>query len=666
LFEKALRRRRMKTKVTTSRTGLTLILLALAVCAGCSGSSTSSNVTPVLTSISVTPTGASTTVGGTQQLTATANYSSGPGQSVTSSATWSSSNPSVASIQSTGQSTPGLATGVATGSVTITASFNGVSGSTSLSVGIAPVVTSLSIAPTSASMTVTSTLQFTATAGYSDGSNKIVTSLTSWSSSDATIASIQSTGGASPGLASGVAPGNVNITASYGGVDAVTTLNVTGTNLTLSSFYIGQIDPSIAPGATLQLFSYAEYTDGSVNWVTSTTHWTSSNPSVAAIQDQTQAVPGLVTAVAAGTTTITAVFGGITETTTLTVAANAVPVDLMDMTPSQNYLGFAGGLYENGNTVPAGHNVDGITAGAAVQPLNQNGKPSTNGAIVFLGIGMSNATEEFSAFINAAATTAGVNPTLAMEDGATGAATACYWTVATGETGGACPDAEGVLLQNQYDRVQTSVLATATGAPSAPAGCGAAPATPCLTEAQVQVLWIKNANPRPGVSNERTLCDATVSGCVNNIDTEAINYESQLGQIVRAAKSRYPNLQQVFISSRIYAGYATVGLSPEPYAYEYGFSVKWLIEAQVVQEENGTVDPIAGDMSYTDGTAAWTAWGWYIWADGQTARSDGLVWLATDFQSDGTHPDAQGATKVVNQLMGFFTTSPYTPWFLQP
>jgi hypothetical protein len=459
-----------------------------------------------------------------------------------------------------------------------------------------------------------------------------------------------------------VAPGNVNITVSFGGVSAVTTLNVTGTNLTLSAFFIGQIDASIAPGATLQLFGYAEYTDGSVNWVTGTTHWTSSNPSVAAIQDQTQASPGLVTAGVAGTTTITAVFGGITQTTTITVAANALPIDLMDMTGSQNYLGFAGGLYEGGDIVPTGHNADGITAGAAVVPLNQSGSPSTKGAIVFLGIGMSNATEEFSAFIGTAATTAGVNhTTLAMEDGATGAATACYWTVAQGPTGTACPDAQGVLLNNQYDRVRDSVLATATGAPSASAGCGAAPATPCLTEAQVQVLWIKNANPRPGIANQRTLCDTSVSGCVNDLSTEAILYEQQLGQIIRAAKSRYPNLQQVFISSRIYAGYATQGLSPEPYAYEYGYSAKWLIEAQVVQVDGGGQDPIAGDMSYT--TAAWTAWGAYIWADGPTADSDGLFWLASDFQSDGTHPDAQGATKVVNQLMSFYLASPYTPWF---
>jgi len=547
----------------------------------------------------------------------------------------------------------------------------GASSSPNPNPGPTPVVNSMSLKPTNVSVSVGGTQQFSATAGYSDGSTKTVTTSAAWTSSDPNFASIQTAGQSNPGLATGIVPNpNVNITALYNGVSAVTTLNVTGSTGTPSSFFIGQINPAIAPGASLQLFGYAEYPDGSVNWVTSSTQWLSSNPAVAAIQDQGQAAPGLVSAAAAGSTTITAIFGGITQTTKVTVATNAVPVDLMDMTSSsQNYLGFAGGLYEdNSDTVPASHDTAGKTAGAAVQARDQSGNPTATGAVVFLGIGMSNATEEFSAFLATAASSSLVNhTTLAMEDGATGAATACYWTVATGQIPTSiCPDAKGVLLKNQYDRVRDEVLATATKAPSAPAGCGGPPnPTPCLTEKQVQVLWIKNANPRPGIANMRTLCDTSVSGCVNDTaGTEAILYESQLGQIVRAAKSRYPNLQQVFLSTRIYAGYATDGLNPEPYAYEYGFSAKWLLKAQIVQEGGGAQDPIALDMSYTNGgPAAWTAWGTYLWADGAIARSDGTAWLSSDFQSDGTHPNAQGTTKVVNLLMGFYTTSAYTPWF---
>jgi uncharacterized protein YjdB len=626
-----------------------------------------STISPVVTAISVGPAGATVSVGSSAQFIAMATYSDGSVKAVTASASWSSSNPAIASIQSTGQASPGLATGVAVGMATIMATFSGISGSTTLTVATGPVVTSISLSPTAVTISVGGTQQFTATAGYSDGSSKTITSLATWTSTDPTIASIQSTGQTSPGLATGVAPGNVNITASYGGVNAVTTLNVIGNTGTLTNIYIIQLNASIAPAATLQLFCYAVYSDGSSQWVTSTTTWTSSNPTVASIENQGQAAPGLVTAGSTpGVTTITANFTGLQTTTTLTVAANAVPIDLMDMTSSNNYLNFQGGLYENSSdTVPTDHDAAGKAAAAAIQPLDQTGKPSSAGAVVFLGIGMSNATEEFSDFINTAAVTAGVNhTTLAMEDGASGAETACYWTVAQGQTGTACPQARGSLLDNQYDRVRDSVLATATTAPSAPAGCGGPPnPVPCLTEAQVQVLWIKNANPRPGASNERALCDATVTGCVNDLGTEAVNYESQLGQTIRAAKSRYPNLQQVFLSTRIYAGYATDGLNPETYAYEYGYSAKWLIEAQVLQMRNQTVDPIAGDMSYTDGSAAWTAWGTYLWADGDIPRSDGLVWLPTDFQADGTHPDPQGAAKVVNLLMTFYLGSPYSPWF---
>lgn len=659
-------------KQLTFRLRLVCLVLTLLVLSACSGSSSSPGTvsTPVATALTLSPTGASTTVGGTKQFAATALYSDNSQQDVTASAAWSSSNSAVASVESTGQSNPGLVTGVSSGTVNITASFSGKSAVTALSVsGVTPVVTSMTVAPTNASVSVGGTQQFSATAGYSDGSSKIVTSSATWSSSDSTIAPIESAGQSSPGLASGMAPGNVNITALFGGVSAVTVLNVTGSG-TLTSFFIGQINPSIAPGAKLQMFGYAEYSDGSAVWVTSSTNWVSSNPAVAAIQDTGQTSPGLVTASAgaAGTVKITASFGGLIQSTNVTVVTNAVPVDLMDMTSSsQNYLGFAGGLYEdNSNMVPASHDTAGKTAAAAVQARDQSGKPSATGAVVFLGIGMSNATEEFSAFLATAASSSLVNhTTLAMEDGASGAATACYWTVATGQTT-VCPGAKGVLLENQYDRVRDEVLATATKAPSAPAGCSGPPnPTPCLTENQVQVLWIKNANPRPGIANMRTLCDTSVVGCVNDIaGTEAILYESQLGQIVRAAKLRYPNLQQVFLSTRIYAGYATDGLNPEPYAYEYGFSAKWLLKAQIVQEGGGAQDLIAGDMSYTNGgPAAWTAWGTYLWADGNIPRSDNLVWLSSDFQSDGTHPNAQGTTKVVNLLMGFYTTSAYTTWF---
>jgi hypothetical protein len=200
--------------------GATLVLLTLGACGGGSSSS------PVLTSVLVKPVSPSVDVGNTQQFSATAGYSDGSNTNVTTSAAWTSSNPAVASVLTTGQSNPGLASGIEPGSATILASYGGLGGETTLSVVIMPVVNSLAVAPIDGSVNVGSMLQFNATAGYSDGSTGIVTTSASWSSSNAAIASIQSTGQTNPGLASGVMAGNVTITVSYGGFNASTNLTV--------------------------------------------------------------------------------------------------------------------------------------------------------------------------------------------------------------------------------------------------------------------------------------------------------------------------------------------------------------------------------------------------------------------------------------------------------
>jgi uncharacterized protein YjdB len=80
-----------------------------------------------LTSISVTPQTVSLPIGATQQFTATGTYSDGSNGNITSSATWTSSDVSVATISATG-----IATGVAEGPTTITATVGAIYGSASL------------------------------------------------------------------------------------------------------------------------------------------------------------------------------------------------------------------------------------------------------------------------------------------------------------------------------------------------------------------------------------------------------------------------------------------------------------------------------------------------------------------------------------------------------
>src|SRR5262249_38283405 len=113
--------------------------------------------------------------------------------------------------------------------------------------------------------------------------------------------------------------------------------------------------------------------------------------------------------------------------------------------------------------------------------------------------------------------------------------------------------------------------------------------------------------------------------------------------------TKFPQLKLVYVSSRAYGGYSKTDLSPEPMAYESAFAVKWLIEERINNPEN---------------LRPWVSWGPYLWADGLTPRSDGLIWERSDFEPDGVHPSAQGALKVAMMLFDFFQNDPAaTPWF---
>ncbi len=189
-----------------------------------------------LTSVTVTPANASITKGATQQFTATGNYSDGTTKNLTSAMTWSSSNPSVATISSSG-----LLTGVAGGSTTIQASSSIVSGTTTLTVQAATLI-SLAVTPANSSVAKGSTKQYTATGTYSDNSTQNLTGSVVWTSSNTGVASI-TTGG----LATGVAAGTATIQATLGSVAGSTGLTVTATTTPT----ITTISPTSGPEGTL-------------------------------------------------------------------------------------------------------------------------------------------------------------------------------------------------------------------------------------------------------------------------------------------------------------------------------------------------------------------------------------------------------------------------------
>lgn len=296
------------------------------------------------------------------------------------------------------------------------------------------------------------------------------------------------------------------------------------------------------------------------------------------------------------------------------------------------YHGFQGGLYPSGsNTMPSAHAALGTTFAKNIGPLNAAGQPAANGKIVLLSVGMSNTTQEFCgggptscqsfSFVGQSLTDPQVDKSrLVIVDGAQGGMVIPNWDETTDAT---------------YTTVKEQRLA-ALG----------------VTEAQVQAVWLKQATPGPTVP-------------LPSANADAYTIASGLGKLVRTLKVRYPNLQIVFLSSRIYAGYAQPGtLNPEPFAYETGFAVKWLIEAQIKQGTSGSADALAGDLR-PGIVAPWLAWGPYLWANGTTPRADGLTWVQSDFQSDNTHPNTGARQKVGTMLLDFMKSSPQAAcWFL--
>ncbi len=218
-----------------------LCIMWLAAC-GTSG--------PILNGITVAPSSAPVNVGGTQQYTATGQYSDGTSKDLTSSTsiTWASANTSIATVTS-----GGLATGKGAGTVNIIATYGTVVGQGQLMVTGA---TSLVVTPAYSIIAVAGTQQFTATATIlnPDGTsaqNTDVTALASWTSSQAAVATIDSLQDATNGQATGVANGVTQVSASYFGANSNMVELTVGAS-TVLSLTITPATATVAAGQTQQ------------------------------------------------------------------------------------------------------------------------------------------------------------------------------------------------------------------------------------------------------------------------------------------------------------------------------------------------------------------------------------------------------------------------------
>jgi 6-phosphogluconolactonase (cycloisomerase 2 family) len=163
---------------------------------GCGGGGSSnasgSNPVPVsLQTIIVTAPNASVAAGLTQQFTATGKFSDGSTKAFTN-VTWSTSDSTVATINSAG-----LLTSFKQGAVTVSATSGSITGSSPFTIG-PPVPSNLTISPASVSVVVGSgdLAKLSALLVFTDGSRQDVSNQASWSSTNTSTATVDAHGNA--------------------------------------------------------------------------------------------------------------------------------------------------------------------------------------------------------------------------------------------------------------------------------------------------------------------------------------------------------------------------------------------------------------------------------------------------------------------------------------
>lgn len=336
-----------------------------------------------LVSLTVTPAAPSIGVRGTVTLKAEGHYTDGTVIDHTTVSAWSSEDYTKASVDQSGVVTGQTQTSPL--SITITAQYGGQSATSEVTV-TAATISRIEVTPVTATLTHVApgnTLQYKATAVFSDTTTEDVTEAASWSSDNTGAATINNTPG-TKGLATTAGAGSTTITATYSAVPGTATLTVN--TVTLEYIVVTAAKSSIADGTMLQFTATGVYSNNTTQDLTTQALWSSSNETYVTISNAAGS-KGVATGEApGGPVTITAAFGGKSGTAPLTItnatlsSINITPTDpvayIIAYGTTQQFT--ATGLFSDGTSQDLTMQVDWDSSDVTVANIDGTGLATTS------------------------------------------------------------------------------------------------------------------------------------------------------------------------------------------------------------------------------------------------------------------------------------------------
>ena len=306
-----------------------------------------------LKQILITPANPQLAKGISMQFAARGMYDDGKQRPLSGTPTWETSQPAIATVDAEGN-VKAMSEGVAQ----ISAAYEGITGNTSITVGL-PSLVSITVSPNQFSLPLGESQQLSASGTYSDGTVQDLTQSATWSSSVPAIAAVNEAG-----VVVATAMGPATISATSGSVTGSAAVAVNPPAVV--ALNIVPASSTISLGMSQQLRAIATFSNATTQDVTAVATWGSKQSNIAGVGS-----PGSVSGIAQGVALVSASYQSATASAAVNVGPPALVSIGVSPNPSSLPLGeseqlSASGKYSDGSIQNLTQSVTWVSSASAV------------------------------------------------------------------------------------------------------------------------------------------------------------------------------------------------------------------------------------------------------------------------------------------------------------